>query len=110
MEELVKIVASVPSEYGAKLRDAVGIAGGGKIGDYSFCSFTIKGVGCFKPDESAHLFIGEIGRLDEVEEEHIEPTCEKSMAAKCISCVKFPGDDRNSNAPERAFGVSNGLD
>jgi len=88
MDELVKIVVSVPPEHGAKLRDAMGAAGGGKIGGhYSFCSFTVKGIGRFKPDEGAHPFVGEIGKLDEVEEERIEITCEKSMAAKVDATI-----------------------
>lgn len=88
-EELVKIVVSVPPEHGAKLRAEIGIAGGGKIGaHYSFCSFTIKGTGRFKPDEGAHPFVGEIGKLDEVEEERIELTCEKSMAANLVKVIR----------------------
>lgn len=89
MDELVKIVVSVPPEHGAKLREAIGIAGGGKIGGhYSFCSFTVKGVGRFKPDKDAHPFVGEVGKLDEVEEERIEITCEKGMAAKVAKVIR----------------------
>lgn len=88
MEEFVKIVVSVPPEHSAKLRDAIGIAGGGRIRHYSFCSFTIKGIGRFKPDENAHPFVGEIGKLDEVEEERIELTCEKSIAEKIVKVIR----------------------
>jgi len=88
MEDLVKIVVSVPLEHSAKLREAIGVAGGGKIGNYSFCSFTVKGVGRFKPNENAHPFVGEIGKLDEVEEERIEFTCEKSLAAKIANAIR----------------------
>ena len=89
MAEIVKIVVTVPLEHGAKLREAIGNAGGGKIGDnYSYCSFTLKGIGRFKPDEGAHPFVGEVGKLDEVEEERIEITCEKSMAAKVAKVIR----------------------
>ena len=89
MEELVKIVVSVPPEHGNKLRDAIGVAGGGKVWDnYSFCSFTVKGVGRFKPGENAHPFVGEIGKLDEVEEERIELTCQKSIAPEIIKVIR----------------------
>jgi hypothetical protein len=89
MPDLVKIVVTVPPEHGAKLREAIGKAGGGKIWEnYSFCSFTVKGIGRFKPGEKAHPFVGEIGKLDEVEEERIEVTCEKNMAAKIIKVIR----------------------
>ncbi len=88
MNDLVKIVVSVPPEHGAKLREVIGHAGGGRIGDYSFCSFTVKGVGRFKPDEGAHPFVGEVGKLDEVEEERIEITCERSMATRVVKVIR----------------------
>ena len=89
MEDLVKIVVTVPPEHAAKLRDAIGIAGGGKVGThYSFCSFTVKGVGRFKPDEGAHPFMGELGKLDEVEEERIEITCEKNIAGNIVKVIR----------------------
>jgi hypothetical protein len=89
MADLVKIVVSVPPEHGAKLRDAIGNAGGGKIGGhYSFCSFTVKGIGRFRPDKDAHPFVGAIGKLDEVEEERIEVTCEKCMASKIVKVIR----------------------
>ena len=89
MEDLVKIVVSIPPEHSEKLRNAIGEAGGGAIWDnYSFCSFTVKGVGRFKPSENAHPFIGEKGKLDEVEEERIELTCQKSIAAKIIKVIR----------------------
>lgn len=89
MPDLVKIVVSVPPSHGAKLREAIGNAGGGKIGGYySFCSFTVKGIGRFKPDKDAHPFVGEVGKLDEVEEERIEVTCEKSIAVKIAKVIR----------------------
>jgi len=89
MNDLVKIVVTVPPEHGKKLRDVIGTAGGGKIGNnYSFCSFTIRGIGRFKPGEGAHPFVGEVGKLDEVEEERIEVACDKSMAAKIVKVIR----------------------
>ena len=43
-----KIVVYVPEADADKLRDAMGTAGAGIIGNYSHCTFTIKGTGRFK--------------------------------------------------------------
>ncbi len=49
-----KLVVHVPVGSGDKIREAIGGAGGGKIGNYSFCSFTVRGVGRFKPEDGAN--------------------------------------------------------
>ena len=68
MKELVKIV--------------------GQIGEYSYCSYSIKGVGRFKPSDNADPHIGEAGKLEEVNEERIEVACEKSQARDIIDVIK----------------------
>ena len=67
-----KLVIYVPLDHADKVREAIGQAGGGKLGKYSFCSFSTCGVGRFRPDEGAHPTIGEVGKLEQVEEERIE--------------------------------------
>ncbi len=48
--ENVKIVIFVPESHADIVREAMGKAGAGKIGNYSFCSFSSKGVGRFRPE------------------------------------------------------------
>jgi hypothetical protein len=69
-----KIVVYVPLTHTDIVRSVIGEAGGGKLGNYSFCSFSIKGVGRFLPGMGAHPAIGEVGKLEQVEEERIEVT------------------------------------
>lgn len=88
MSENVKIIVTVPPEHAAKLREAIGLAGGGKVGNYSFCSFSVRGTGRFKPDQNAHPFVGKVGELDEVEEERIEIICDKNKAAKVVKIIR----------------------
>ena len=84
----VKIVVYVPEANADEVRDAIGKAGGGKIGNYSFCSFTSKGVGRFLPGDEANPSIGEVGKLEEVIEERIEVTCNRELAAEVIAAIK----------------------
>jgi hypothetical protein len=88
MKELVKLVVFVPEENADQVRKALGEAGAGKIGNYTFCSFSIKGIGRFKPSEGANPRIGNVGELEEVNEERIEVACEKDQVAEIIKVIK----------------------
>ena len=88
MKELVKLVVFVPEENADDVRQALGEAGAGKIGEYSFCSYSIKGVGRFKPSDKANPHIGSAGKMEAVDEERIEVACEKEQAAKIIQVIK----------------------
>ncbi len=87
-EEFVKIVVFVPTDFAVSVRQAIGDADAGKIGNYTHCSFSTKGTGRFKPQQGAHPTIGEIGKLEEVEEERIEVICLKNKANKVIEVIK----------------------
>jgi hypothetical protein len=88
MKELVKLVVFVPEENADEVREALGKAGAGQIGEYSFCSYSIKGVGRFKPGENANPHIGSVGKLEAVNEERIEVACEKGQASTIIKVIK----------------------
>ncbi len=83
-----KLIIYVPSSHADIVRKAIGEASAGKIGNYSFCSFSIRGIGRFKPQEGAQPHIGEVGKLEEVEEERIEVTCNTDIVESVILAVK----------------------
>ena len=68
----VKIVVFVPETHTDIVREAMGEAGAGVIGNYTFCTFSFKGIGRFKPEKGANPHIGKVGKLEEVVEERIE--------------------------------------
>lgn len=84
----VKIVVFTPASYADIVREAMGKAGAGKIGNYSFCSFSSKGIGRFKPEKGAHPHIGEVGKFESVAEERIEAVCERDKVADVIKEIK----------------------
>lgn len=88
MQELVKIVVFVPETHADVVREKIGSAGGGRLGNYTYCSFSTKGIGRFKPGEGAHPAIGQVGKLEEVNEERIEITCEKVKMIDIINAIK----------------------
>jgi hypothetical protein len=86
--EKVKIVVFVPLTHSEKVRETIGKAGGGVIENYSYCSFSTKGVGRFKPDEKANPHIGKANELESVEEERIEFVCPKKSTKSIIKEIK----------------------
>ena len=87
MSHLLKVVVTVPESDADKLRGAIGNAGGGKIGNYTHCSFSVKGTGRFKPEDGAHPAIGKVGKLEQVAEERIEVTCEEDKLDNVIAAI-----------------------
>ena len=88
MSELVKIVVHVPETHADAVRQAIGVAGGGRIGNYTFCSFSVKGIGRFKPEEGAHPAIGAVGKYEEVPEERIEITSEQERVSVVLAAIR----------------------
>ncbi|MBI2003431.1 MAG: hypothetical protein HYS78_00400 [Parcubacteria group bacterium] len=84
----VKIVVFVPETHTDIVREAMGKAGAGKIGNYAYCSFSTKGVGRFKPEPGANPHIGEIGEIEEVIEERIEMICPREKLSVVIKAIK----------------------
>jgi len=84
----VKFVVFAPETHADVVRQALGEAGAGKLGDYKFCSFSVKGVGRFIPMDGAHPAIGEVGKPEAVAEERIETVCFKKDLGKIIDAVK----------------------
>jgi hypothetical protein len=88
MNNLVKIVVTVPEKDADNLRNVIGDADGGIIGNYTHCSFSVKGTGRFLPNEGANPTIGQVGKLEEVAEERIEFTCEQDKLNNVITAIK----------------------
>lgn len=86
--ETVKIVVFVPETHAESVRDAMGKAGAGLVGDYAHCSFSVKGTGRFLPLSTAHPAIGKVGKMEEVVEERIETVCYKKDLEKIINAIK----------------------
>jgi hypothetical protein len=84
----VKITVHVPPENADEIRNVLGRAGAGQIGEYSYCSFTTFGIGRSTPSESAKPYIGESGKLEQIEEEKIEVVCDRDKAKEVIRLMK----------------------
>jgi dinuclear metal center YbgI/SA1388 family protein len=86
--EYVKVVVFVPHSHAENIRNAMDNAGGGHIGNYSGCTFSIDGTGTFRPGEGTNPYIGEKGELESVEEARIETIIDKRKAPALIQAIK----------------------
>ena len=84
----VKLVVTVPLSHADILRDAMGTAGAGVLGNYSFCSISSIVTGRFKPGEGATPHIGEIMQLDTAEEERIEVVLPREILKQVVDAIK----------------------
>lgn len=88
MANKYKIVVFVPETHTDVVRKAMGDAGAGKIGNYTHCSFSSKGVGRFKPEEGTNPTIGKVGKFESVEEERIEVVTSAQVLGNALAAIK----------------------
>jgi hypothetical protein len=69
---LRKLVVFVPEENVDAVAKALAEAGAGVIGDYTECTFRTRGTGTFRGGDESNPYLGEKGRLEQVEEVRME--------------------------------------
>lgn len=88
LSEYVTIAVAVPESHAELVREAMLKAGAGRIGEYSCCSFSVRGMGRFVPNRRANPFVGKEGVLEEVIEERIETICNKDILEDVLEEIK----------------------
>ena len=84
----VKISVTIPIESVETVRKTMCESGAGIIGNYTYCSTSIKCIGSFKPDNDANPYIGENNKLEVVQEEKLEVVCDVDNVKKVISKLR----------------------
>jgi len=88
LSDYVTIVITVPETHADVVRAAMGRAGAGKVGDYSYCSYSVKGIGRFMPNKGSNPYLGKEDVLEEVVEERIETVCNRSALEHVLEEIK----------------------
>ena len=78
----------MPRTHADAVRKVMSDAGAGESGKYKDCSFSSEGIGRFRPLKGSNPTIGEIGKLEEVEEERIETICPIGKLKEVIEEIK----------------------
>lgn len=76
-DDLCKIVVYCPTAKAEEMKNAMFAAGGGNIGNYDECSFSINGTGTFRAGEKADPFVGNIGERHSENEMRVELICNR---------------------------------
>ena len=87
-DSLVKLAVFVPEDHAERVASAMADAGAGVIGEYTSCSFRIKGKGTFRGSASSHPFSGAPMRLEEVEELRVEMLVPRAHVNSVVRAMK----------------------
>jgi dinuclear metal center YbgI/SA1388 family protein len=85
---LAKVVTFVPHGHAEAVREAMFSAGGGRIGHYDECSFSLKGDGTFRAGKGAQPFVGQPDKRHHEGETRIEMVVERWNLSKVIREMK----------------------
>lgn len=86
-EKHYKLVVFVPETHEKEVRQAMGDAGAGFIGNYSHCTFRARGTGTFLPQSGADPFLGEVGQMEEVAEFRLETIVPENILGKVLQAM-----------------------
>lgn len=84
----VKIFVTIPLENVEEVRNAICEAGAGIIGNYDYCTSSVKSIGTFKPNDNANPYIGENNKMEFVEEEKLEVVCDINNVKNVITKLR----------------------
>ena len=82
-----KLVVFVPVSDADRVREAIAQAGAGRIGDYDHATFSTRGEGRFRPLAGASPAIGEVGRIEVVEEVRVEAVMPRALRRAVVDAM-----------------------
>ena len=85
---MLKLIFYVPESHMEPVKQAVFLAGAGKIGHYEHCCWQTAGLGQFKPLENSQPFLGQRDVLEKVPEYKIEMVCNEKYLSNVIKALK----------------------
>lgn len=85
---LKKLFCFVPVDKAEQVRNAIFLAGGGHIGNYSECSFNAEGMGTFKGGEGTDPYVGKPGEQHHEKEIKIEIIFPAWLEKKIVAAMK----------------------
>lgn len=85
---MLRINVYIPESHLEPVKRAMFDAGAGRIGNYDSCCWQTKGTGQFRPLEGNNAFIGETGRVEQVEEYKVELVCEEANVPAVLAAMK----------------------
>lgn len=85
---MYKLCYFVPESHLEETKNALFMAGAGRIGDYDSCAWQCQGQGQFRPLDGSQPFLGQSGQLETVSEYRVELVCEDSVIKSAIAALR----------------------
>jgi hypothetical protein len=85
---MVKLNYYVPVEAKESTKQALFEIGVGQFNNYECCSWETLGQGQFKPVKNAKPAIGELNKLETLQEYKVEMICKKELIAEAVRTLK----------------------
>jgi dinuclear metal center YbgI/SA1388 family protein len=83
-----KLVVFVPVRDVERVLDAAAAAGAGVIREYDRCAWSTTGTGTFRPGPGAAPHVGEVGRVERVDEARLEVVLPRSRRGEVLRAVR----------------------
>lgn len=100
MQKLYHIFFYVPVQNCEEVKEAMFQAGAGAVGNYEKCSWQVLGQGQFRPIKDANPYIGEVDKLQRVQEYRVEMICPDKSLQDVVAAMK-----KSHPYEEVAYGV-----
>lgn len=78
----------VPTEHAQVVKNVMFDAGAGQFDNYEQCAWQTVGTGQFKPVNNANPAIGELNKVETLEEVKVEMLCAKESIEQVVSLMK----------------------
>jgi len=85
---MYKLNYFVPTEAKEATKQALFEIGVGRYENYECCSFETQGTGQFKPIDNANPHVGELNKIEKVQEYKVEMICSDALIKKAIEVLK----------------------
>ncbi|WP_455756719.1 NGG1p interacting factor NIF3 [Sulfurimonas sp.] len=85
---MYKLSYFVPVNAKEKTKQALFDIGVGKYDNYECCSFETLGVGQFKPIDNANPHIGNLDKVEKVQEYKVEMVCSDELIKEAVKVLK----------------------
>ena len=85
---MYKLNFYVPIQEKESVKQALFNIGVGKYENYECCSFETLGVGQFKPIKNAKPFLGEVDKIEKVDEYKVEMICKDELIKEAVKVLK----------------------
>lgn len=85
---MYKLAFFVPPSHVEQVKNALFAAGAGRIGAYDCCSWQVLGHGQFRPLDGSQPFIGQAGKVEQVQEWKVELVVSDELIRQAVAALK----------------------